>query len=80
MNLFTKQKQSHGCRKRTMVTRGLGWGEINWETGVDMYTLLYTKQIANKNMQCSTENSTQYSVTVYMEKDSKNNPSGYMYN
>ena len=39
MNLFTKQKQSHRCRKQTY---GYQWeirGGINWEMGMDMYTV-----------------------------------------
>ena len=44
MNLFTKQKQTHKLRERTYGTRreGLG-GEIDWEFGIDVYTLLYLK-------------------------------------
>ena len=46
MNLFTKQKQSQRCRKQTYgYQRGKGGGGINWETGIDIYTLLYIKQI-----------------------------------
>ena len=33
-----------------------------WETGMDTSTLLYIKQITNKDLLCSTGNSTQYSV------------------
>ena len=46
---------------------------INWETGPDIYILLYIyiKQINNKDLLYSTENSTQYSVMAYMEKESK---------
>ena len=51
------------------------WGEvgggINWETGIDIYTLLYIKQITNKDLLQSTGNSTQYSVMTYMGKESK---------
>ena len=48
MNLFTKQKQNHRCRKQTYVYQGIagagGWGEgINWEIGTDTYTILYIK-------------------------------------
>ena len=40
MNLFTKQKQIHRHRKQTMVTKGEKYrGGINWEFGVDKYTL-----------------------------------------
>ena len=48
-----------------------GWGGINWETGIDLYTLLYIKQITNKNLLYSTSNSIQYSVMAYMEKNLK---------
>ena len=53
-----------------MATRGKG-GEINWEIGIDIYTLLYTKQITYKDLLYSTGNSTQYSVMTYMGKKSK---------
>ena len=35
---------------------------INWETGVDIYTLLYIKKITNINLQYGIGNSTQYFV------------------
>ena len=31
-------------------------GKINWGIGTDIHTLLYVKQITNKNLQCSTGN------------------------
>ena len=72
MNLFTKQKQSHRCRKQTYGYQvGKKGGGINWEIGTDIYTLLYIKQITNKDVLCSTGNSTQYSVMTYMGKESK---------
>ena len=49
----------------------LRWGRINWKVGIDIFTLLYIKQIANKNLLYSTGNSTQYSVMAYMGKESK---------
>ena len=53
-----------------MVTRVTGEG-INWEIGIDIYTLLYIKQITNKDLLYSTGNSTQYSVMAYMGKESE---------
>ena len=50
------------------------------ETGIDIYTLLYTKWITNKDSLYSTENSTQYSVMTYMGKKSKKGRYMYMYN
>ena len=29
---------------------GWGGGVMNWEIGIDMYTLIYVKQITNKNL------------------------------
>ena len=46
-------------------------GGINWEIGIDIYILLYIKQITNKDLLCSTGNSSQHSVMTYMEKESK---------
>ena len=70
MNLFTKHKQSQ-MQKTNMVTWGKERGEINWETGTDICTLLYIKQITNKDLLYSTGNSTQYSVMTYMGKNLK---------
>ena len=48
-----------------MVTRGEGGdGGIEWEFGIDMYTLLNLKQIIKKELLYSTENSAQYSVII----------------
>ena len=46
----------------------------------DMYTLLYLKWIANKDLLYSTGNSAQYYVTTSMEKNLKKNRYMYMYN
>ena len=48
-----------------------GGGGINWEIGIDIYALLYIKQITNKDLLYSTGNSTQYFVMTYMGKESK---------
>ena len=54
-----------------MVTKEERGGGINCEIGIDIYILLYIKQITNKNLLYSTGNSTQYSVMTYMETQSK---------
>ena len=40
-----------------MITGGKGGGGMNWEIGIDIYTLLYIKQITNKDLLYSTGNS-----------------------
>ena len=52
-----------------MVTRQERGGGINWEIGIDIYTLLYIKSKTNKDLLYSTGNSTQYSVMTYMGKN-----------
>ena len=61
-----------------MVTKGKVGQRINWEIGTDIYTLLYMKQVTNKNLLYTTRNFTPYSEVTYMEIESKK--SGYMYN
>ena len=55
----------------TKRERGGGAGGINWEIGIDIYTLVYIKQITNKNLLYSTGDFTQYSVMTYMGIESK---------
>ena len=54
-----------------MVTKGVGSRRINWEIGIDIDTLLYIKQITNKNLLYSIRNYIQYSVMTYIETESK---------
>ena len=65
MNLFTKQKLNHRTRKQTYdYQRGKGGERINWETGINIYMLLYIKEIS-KNLLYSTGNSVWCSVMTY---------------
>ena len=66
MNLFTKYKQSPMLKKKkkTLVMVISYWGE---RMGVDTGTLLYIKQITNKDLLYRTGNSTQYSAVAYVE-------------
>ena len=48
-----------------MVTKRVGAGGINWNTGIDTYILLYIKQITNKDPLYKERNSTQYSNDLY---------------
>ena len=69
-NLLTTQKLSHRSRKQTYSYQEIRRGGVNWETGIDMYTLVYKKQTININQLISrTGNSTEYSTMVYMGKN-----------
>ena len=40
MNLLTRQKYSHRCKRNKLWLPGReGWVGINWEIGTDIYTL-----------------------------------------
>ena len=54
---------------KLMVT-GVREGGVNWEIGLDIYTTLHIKQIANEDSLYSTKNSSQYFVMAYMGKES----------
>ena len=56
--------------------KGKRGGGINQEFGVNVYTLLYIKQITNKDLLYSTGNYTQYFVITYKGKESDKE---YMY-
>ena len=72
MNLFTKQKETHRHIKQTQdYQRGKQGGGINKEFGINIYTLLYIKQITNKDLLYSTGNYTQYFVITYKGKESE---------
>ena len=62
-----------------MVTKGERWGGgINWEFGINIYTLLYRKLINSKDLLYITRNSAQ-SVITRMRKNLKMNRHTYMY-
>ena len=54
MNWFARQKQRHRCRGQTYghqggtAVGGGGGGVLNWEIGIDMYTLICIKQITSE--------------------------------
>ena len=48
MNQFAKKKRRHGCREQTYGHQGGkagggGGGGMNWEIGIDIYTLICIK-------------------------------------
>ena len=55
MNRFAGQKLRHRCREQTYghqggKVAGGGGGVMNWEIGIDIYTLTRVKWITNKNL------------------------------
>ena len=56
MNPFAGQKQRHRCTEQTYGHQGAkvagddGGGVMNWEIGIDIYTLICIKWITNKNL------------------------------
>ena len=56
MNRFTGQKLRHQCREQiyghqgVKVVEGGGGAVMNWEIGIDIYTLICIKWITNKNL------------------------------
>ena len=55
MNRFARQKWRHRCREQMYGHEGGkwrgGWGAVmNWEIGIDIYTLICIKWITNKNL------------------------------
>ena len=64
-NRLTNRKQTYGYQ------RGKVGGGINWEIGVDIYTLLYIKWVTNKDLLYSTGNYTQYFIITYVGKESE---------
>ena len=53
MNQSAEQKLRHRCREQTYGQQGgeaAGGGGMNWEIGIDMYTLMCIKWMTNKNI------------------------------
>ena len=57
MNQFAGQKLRHRCREQTyghqggkVAGGGAGGGGMNWEIGIDIYTLICIKWKTNKNL------------------------------
>ena len=54
-------------------------GVVGLELGIDIYTLLYTEEMTNRDLLYSTGNSAQYSAVAYMGTESKKNECIYTY-
>ena len=64
--IYLQNRGSHWYKKQTYGYQREKEEGISLEIVIDIYTLLYIKQITNKGLLYSTENSTQYSVMAYM--------------
>ena len=52
--LIYKSEKRLRLRDESMVTKGEGWMRVDWEFGVDMFTLLHSKSLINKHREfCS---------------------------
>ena len=61
MSLFMKQKQTHRQKTNLLLQKG---EEINQEFGINIYTLLFVKQINNKVLLYSTGNYIEYPIII----------------
>ena len=54
MNWFAGQKLRHRCREQIYGHQGGKWrgggGVMNWETAIDIYSLICIKWVTNKNL------------------------------
>ena len=55
--------------KLTVIKKERGERGINWELGINMYTLLYIKQITSKDLWYNIGNYIQYFVITYKGKE-----------
>ena len=63
-----KRMDTKGGKRRGVAMVGRGSGGMNWEIGIDLYTLMCIKLMTNKNLLYSTGNSSQYFVMTYVGK------------
>ena len=70
-NEFVDKTETDSQTQKTnlWLPQGKGGGEWNQEYGINRYTLLYIKQIKNKDLLYSTGNYIQYLVITYNEKE-----------
>ena len=57
---YLQNRKRHRCREQTYGYQGGRWGRMNWEIGIDIYTLLCINiiYITNENLLYSIGNST----------------------
>ena len=70
--LIQETETDSNLKKKLMVTKGeMLRGGINQEFEINIYTLVYIRQIISKDLIYSTGHSAQYSVISHMGKISK---------
>ena len=69
--IYKTETDTQTSKTNLQLPKGKGGGGINQEFGINIYALLYTKQIINKDLLYSTGNSAQYPVITYMGKESE---------
>ena len=62
VSIFFTPKKSNVLSELMITREEVLGGETDWEFGIDMYTLLYLKQLINKDLYYYTGNTVQYSV------------------
>ena len=68
-NLYTKQKQTHRLQNQAYL-KTLQEG-MDWEVGIGIYTLVYTKSVNTNDLPNSLGKPIQYSVIAYMGRESE---------
>ena len=71
MNLFTKQIESQMQKTNLWLSGEKNGRGINWEIVIDIYTVLYIKQLTNKDLLYNTGNYTEYYIIIYNAKESE---------
>ena len=76
MNQFAGQKLRHRCREQMYGHQGGeavagGGGVMNWEIGIDIYTLICIKWITNKNLLHKKTNKTKFKNSTTTTKKKK---------
>ena len=66
MNLFTKQKHSQTLKQTYGPQRARRFGGLQFE--VNLYALLYTQQVTDKDLAYSTGRVTQYPVSLSLDR------------
>ena len=80
LNTHTKNYFSYKSEQQSISKSNFSWGGIKWEVGINIHTVLYIKQISNKDLLYSRGKSTQYCVTTYMPKGYEKRMDMRMYN